>query len=42
VKRILEGVKGSPGNFDFRIFDNIVDMLNELENRIKRGKIVLI
>jgi len=42
VKRILEGVKGNPGNFDFRIFDNIVDMLNELENRRKRGKIALI
>jgi len=40
VRKILEGVKGNPGNFDFRIFDNIVDMLNELEN--KRGKIALI
>ena len=38
VKRILEGVKGNPGNFDFRIFDDITDMLNELENRRKRGK----
>nr|WP_240872370.1 DNA/RNA helicase domain-containing protein [Acidianus infernus] len=42
VKRILEGVKGNPGNFDFRIFDNIVDMLNELENRREKGKIALI
>jgi len=44
VKRILEGVKGNPGNFDFRIFDDITDMLNELENRRKEGyrKIALI
>ncbi|ADX82776.1 DUF2075 domain-containing protein [Sulfolobus islandicus] len=40
VRKILEGVKGNPGNFDFRIFDNIVDMLNELKN--KGGKIALI
>ena len=37
VKRILEGVKGNPGNFDFIIFDDITDMLNELENRRKEG-----
>jgi len=44
VKRILEGVKGNPGNFDFRIFDDITDMLNELENRRKEGsrKIALV
>ncbi|MCQ4336456.1 MAG: DUF2075 domain-containing protein [Sulfolobales archaeon] len=42
VKRILEGVEGYPGNFDFRIFDDITGMLNELENRRKRGKIALI
>ncbi|MFP3203404.1 MAG: DNA/RNA helicase domain-containing protein [Sulfolobus sp.] len=44
VKRILEGVKGNPGNFDFRIFDDITDMLNELENRRKERsrKIALI
>ncbi|MEJ2779538.1 hypothetical protein WIW89_01155 [Stygiolobus sp. CP850M] len=37
MKRILEGVKGNPGNFDFIIFDDITDMLNELENRRKEG-----
>ncbi|AGJ62777.1 DNA/RNA helicase domain-containing protein [Saccharolobus islandicus] len=43
VRKILEGVKGNPGNFDFRIFDDIVDMLKELENiKNKGGKIALI
>ncbi|AWR96040.1 DNA/RNA helicase domain-containing protein [Acidianus brierleyi] len=37
VRKILQGEKAKSGDFDFKIFDNITDMFNELKNEKNHG-----